>query len=122
VSAKAPNVSVPIFRISMQNASVFSVAYLLVAIVIEASRRWFPFAWTEPAAASVGRIPALTLQWFGLYAPLRAAVEDGRVSIIGVRLIFGVVSVAAIFAVALGVGALMWLGRWLIIRAERRRA
>jgi len=113
-------VSLPIFRISMSNATVLSVAYLLMAMLIEASRRWFPFRWTDRASLTVEWIPARTLDWVGLYEPIRAAVIDDRLPVFWVRVIFGATSVAAIFVIALAVGALMWGGRWLIIRAEAR--
>jgi len=103
----------------MQNATVLSVAYLLVAVVIEVSQRWFPFRITERAALTVEWIPARTLDWVGLYEPIREAVIDGQLSIFWVRIIFGVTSVAAIYLIALGVGVAMWLGRWVIIRSDR---
>ncbi|MBK7862335.1 MAG: hypothetical protein IPJ65_27750 [Archangiaceae bacterium] len=112
---------VPIFRISMQNATVLSVAYLLVAMGVEASRKWFPFRWTDRAALTVEWIPARTLDWFGLYEPIRNAVVEDRMSIFAVRLVFGATSVAAIFGVAVAVGAMMWAGRWVLVRADRRR-
>ena len=43
--ATSGGASIPIFRISMSNATVLSVAYLLVATGIEASRRWYSFRW-----------------------------------------------------------------------------
>jgi hypothetical protein len=113
--------TLPIFRISLSNATVLSVAYLAMAMLVEASRRWFPFRWTDRASLTVEWIPARTLDWFGLYQPVRQAVIDGVLSNFAVRIIFGATSVAAIFAVAMGVGALMWAGRWLIARAEARR-
>ena len=113
--------TLPIFRISLSNATVLSVAYLAMAMLVEASRRWFPFRWTDRASLTVEWIPARTLDWLGLYQPVRQAVIDGWLSNFGVRMIFGATSVAAIFVVAIGVGSLMWAGRWLIARAEARR-
>lgn len=110
---------IPIFRISLQNATVLSVAYLLMAMVIEASRKWFPFRWTDRAALTVEWIPARTLDWVGLYQPIRSAVIEDKLSIFTVRLIFGATSVLAIFVVALGVGTMMWVGRWLLSRRDR---
>ena len=110
---------VPIFRISLQNATVLSVAYLLVAVLIELSERWFPFRITDRAALTIEWIPARTLDWVGLYHPIRNAVIDGDLSIFWVRIIFGFTSVLAIYAIALGVGVAMWAGRWLIIRGDR---
>jgi hypothetical protein len=113
-------VRVPIFRISLQNATVLSVAYLAAAVLIELSHRYFPLRLTERAALVIEWIPARTLDWVGLYHPIRTAVIDGDLSIFAVRLIFGVTSVLAIFLIALGVGVMMWLVRWAILRADRR--
>jgi hypothetical protein len=112
-------VPIPIFRISFQNATILSVAYLLMAMAIEASRKWLPFRWTDRAVLTVEWIPARTLDTFGLYEPIRQAVLDDRMSNFTVRLIFGATSVVAIFFVALGVGISMWLGRWLLSRRDR---
>jgi hypothetical protein len=112
-------VPIPIFRISMQNATILSVAYLLLATAIELSQRWFPFRWTDRAALTVEWIPARTLDWVGLYEPMRRALVEGRMSIFSVRLVFGLTSIAGIFVVALGVGISMWLGRWLLTRREQ---
>ncbi len=113
--------AIPIFRISMSNATVLSVAYLLIAMLIEASRRWFPFRWTDRASLTVEWIPARTLDWVGLYEPIRTAVIEDRLPVFWVRVIFGATSVGAIFVIALGVGAIMWSGRWLLVRAEAKR-
>ena len=113
--------TLPIFRISLQNATILSVAYLAMAMLVEASRRWFPFRWTDRASLTVEWIPARALDWVGLYHPVRDLVIDGTLSNFGVRMIFGLVSVVAIFAVAMSVGTMMWVGRWLIARAEQKR-
>lgn len=113
---------IPIFRISLQNATVLSVAYLMMSVVVEASARWYPLRWTERAAQTVEWIPARTLDWVGLFEPLRRAVLEDGLSMFVVRLVLGMTSIAGIFAVALSVGSLMWLGRWAIERAEKRKA
>lgn len=111
---------VPIFRISMSNATVLSVAYLAVAMLVEGLRRWFSFRWTEPVAEQLAFIPERTLHLLGLYAPLRAAAIDDRLSVFQVRLVLGATSVVVIFAVSLAVAGLMWVGRWAIARVDRR--
>ena len=113
--------AIPIFRISLSNATVLSIAYLAVAMLIEASRRWFPFRWTDRASLTVDWIPARTLDWMGLYEPIRRAVVEDRLSTFSVRMIFGATSIASIFLVALGVGTMMWVARWLIVRAEQKK-
>ena len=91
--------AIPIFRISLSNATVLSIAYLAVAMLIEASRRWFPFRWTDRASLTVDWIPARTLDWMGLYEPIRRAVVEDRLSTFAVRMIFGATSIASIFLV-----------------------
>jgi hypothetical protein len=103
----------------MSNATVLSVAYLLMAVVVDASRAWFPFYWTERASFTVEWIPSRTLDWLGLLEPMKQAVLDDRLSNFEARLILGVTSVAGIFAIALAVGSLMWLTRAALSRAAR---
>jgi hypothetical protein len=104
----------------MSNATVLSVAYLLMAVVVDASRAWLPFYWTERASFTVEWIPSRTLDWLGLLEPMKQAVLDDRLSNFEARLILGVTSVAGIFAIALAVGTLMWLMRAVLTRAPRR--
>jgi hypothetical protein len=112
--------AVPIFRISLANATVLSVAYLLMALVVDASRSWLPFDWTERASFTVEWIPSRTLAGLGLLEPMRTAMLDDRLTNFQARLILGFTSIAGIFAIALAVGVLMWLGRALINRFETR--
>jgi len=56
------------------------------------------------------------LELSGALAPLRGAYLDGRLSELSLRLIFGATVVAVIFAMAVGIGILMWLGRWALSR------
>jgi len=105
----------------MANASVLSVAYLVVATVIEAARKWLNYRWTETAAVRLDAVPAVTLDWFGLYAPLRQAVIEGSLPTWAMRLLLGAVGVGSIFLVAIGVGIFMWLARWVLGRISARR-
>ncbi len=113
---------VPIFRISLSNATVLSVAYLLMSVIVEVSRRFLPFRWTERASFTVEWIPSRTLDWLNLLDPLRNAALDDKLDNFDVRLILGVTSIAGIFVIALSVGTLMWLGRLLLRRLERKPA
>jgi hypothetical protein len=114
-----PRSRVPIFRISMANATVLSVAYLAMALVVDASRLWFPFYWTERASFTVEWIPSRTLDWLGLLEPMKKAVLDDQLTNFQARLILGLTSVAGIFAIALMVGTLMWLMRAVLTKAAR---
>ena len=113
--------AVPIFRISMANATVLSVAYLLMALVVDASRAWFPFYWTERASFTVEWIPSRTLDWLGLLEPMKRAVLDDRLTNFEARLILGLTSIAGIFAIALAVGTVMWLARFVLTRVGPKR-
>jgi hypothetical protein len=115
-------VAIPIFRISLTNASVLSIAYLIMSVLVEASRHLYPFRWAERAADTCDWIPSRTLEWFGLLEPMRRALLDDRITNFHVRLILGTVSVSGIFLVALSVGSVMWLGRWAIDRREKKAA
>ena len=110
---------IPIFRISLANANVVSAAYLLMSVLLEVSRRWFPFEWTERASQTCRWIPSRTLDLIGLFDPLRDAVVNDQLSIMSARILLGLTSVTLIFGIAMTVGALMWLGRWAIARVER---
>jgi hypothetical protein len=112
-------VSIPIFRISLANANLVSALYLGLSVVLEASRRWFPFEWTDRAAQTCRWIPSRALDLVGLFEPLREAAVYGQLSPTTVRIILGATSVLLIFTIAMAVGALMWLGRWVFDRLSR---
>ena len=114
--------AVPIFRISLANATVLSVAYLAMALIVDMSLIWLPFEWTDRASKTVEWIPSRTLDWLGLLEPMRQAMLDDRLTNFQARLILGVTSIAGIFAIAIAVGTLMWVGRFIVIRLDRRRA
>jgi hypothetical protein len=90
-----------------------------MALVVDGSRLWFPFYWTERASFTVEWIPSRTLDWLGLLEPMKHAVLDDQLSNFEARLILGGTSVAGIFAIALMVGTFMWLMRALLMRAAR---
>ena len=96
------------FRISLSNASLLSVLYMVAGVIIEACRRWFHFTWAERASLSMEIFPARTLQLFGAFEPLQQAFFEQRVSDLQVRLIYAGVSVTVIFVSGLMVGTLMW--------------
>jgi len=99
---------VPIFRISLTNATVLSGLYLVAAAVIEVVRaRWNPH-WADRASLAMEAFPARALEVLGLWRPLREAVVAEQLSNFQVRLIFGLTSALMIFAMGLVVGLLMW--------------
>jgi hypothetical protein len=109
---------IPILRISLSNASLLSTVYLSFSILLELSNRWMPLRWTERLTYTIEWLPARTLNWLRLFEPLRRAVVEDRLSIFGVRMIYGAVNVLLIFAIAIGVGTVMRLGYGLVRRSD----
>ncbi len=104
--------SLSLSQIMVGNASLLSVIYLASGAAIEALRRIRPSPGMERASLALDSLPARVLELLGVLARLRGAYLDGRLSELSLRLIFGATVVVVIFAMAVGVGILMWLGRW----------
>lgn len=102
----------PIFRISLGNATLLSVLYLLVATLNDLARRQFTWRWSERLAEHLEEFPARTLRWVGLFDELRRAYLEGLIGTLGVRMLLGLTMVVVIYALAMWVGAVMWAGRW----------
>lgn len=111
--------NVPVFKISLTNASILSGLYLLVAVVVELVRRAWNPRWIERVSLSLEAFPARTLELLGLFEPLRRAWVEERISPLGVRFVYGLTTVAVIFALGLAVGAVMWLIAKLAARPEK---
>ena len=103
------NNSVPVFKISLTNASILSGLYLSIAVLVELVRRAWNPRWIERVSLSLEAFPARTLELFGLFEPLRQAWVEDRISPLGVRFVYGFTTVIVIFALGLLVGTLMWL-------------
>lgn len=100
---------VPVFKISVANASLLSGAYLAVAVGVELVRRAWNPRWIDRVALSLEAFPARTLELLGLFEPLRQAWAEGRLGTLEVRLLYGVTTVGIIFSLGLLVGAVMWV-------------
>ena len=100
---------VPVFKISLTNATILSGVYLVVAVAVELVRRAWNPRWIERISLSLEAFPARTLELLGLFEPLRRAWVEERLSPLGVRFIYGFTTVAVIFLLGLAVGGLMWL-------------
>jgi hypothetical protein len=98
------------------NASLLSVVYLLIGVVVELLRRVYPAPAVLQAALVLDSLPARTLELVGVMQPLRNAYAYGHISEVWLRVIFSVTTIALIFVMAVVVGAGMWLLRRLIIR------
>jgi hypothetical protein len=101
--------NVPVFKISITNASILSGLYLLVAIVVELVRRAWNPRWIERVSLSLEAFPARTLELMGLFEPLRRAWVEERITPLEVRFIYGLTTVGVIFTLGLLVGGLMWI-------------
>ncbi|RKH54766.1 hypothetical protein [Corallococcus aberystwythensis] len=101
------------------NAFLLSVLYLLAGIVVETLRRRYPKYFFDRLSMALDSLPARALELVHAMEPLRAAYFSGRITDLGVRVVFGVVTVAVIFLLALVVGAIMAVLRWGLMRATR---
>ncbi|MBX5483790.1 MAG: hypothetical protein IRZ16_18360 [Myxococcaceae bacterium] len=108
---------VPLFRIMFGNATLLSAVYLAVGVVVEIVSHLFPTnPWVARATLVLDSLPARSLELLGLMDRIRAAYGHDRISEVTLRLIFSGTTVAIIFAMALIVGAGMWLMRRFLYR------
>jgi hypothetical protein len=104
------------------NATLLSVLYLAFGLVIETVVRWTNARWAEQMSFALDALPARVLILLRLSNPIRQGYMDGVINRFTLRVIFGITTVAVIFAMALGVGLGMWLVRAWVERASRARA
>lgn len=100
---------VPVFRISLNNATLLSGAYLVFAAATELVRRQWNPRWIERVSLSLEAFPARTLDLLGLFEPLRRAYMNGQLSVTQVRLVYAGTTVSIIFVLGFAVGTAMWL-------------
>ncbi|MEW5740184.1 MAG: hypothetical protein AB1938_14730 [Myxococcota bacterium] len=99
---------VPVFRISLTNATLLSGVYLIGGALIELVRRTWNPRWSERLSLSLEAFPAKVLDFLGLFEPLRRAWLEGHLSDLQVRLLYGLTTVTLIYALGVAVGGLMW--------------
>jgi hypothetical protein len=109
---------IPVFRISLKNATGLSVLYLVLAVVVEFVRRIWGPRWADQVSLALESVPARTLELLGVFEPLRQAWLERRVSDLTVRVVYGVTAVVLIFCLGLAVGCSMWV----LARLSRRRS
>ncbi|MBE2254299.1 MAG: hypothetical protein IAE78_32520 [Myxococcus sp.] len=107
--APGPSSPVPVFRVSFANATILSAGYLLVGALVELVRRAWNPRWAEQLSWSMEAFPAGILRTVGLLDALREAYASGGLHETHVRLIYAGSVVVTIYAIGLGVGAVMWL-------------
>lgn len=110
--------NLPVFRISVHNATLLSALYLAIATGLEAIRRIFNPRWAEKGCLAMEAFPARALDVIGLLDPIKHAYAWGDVSELQVRLMFGLATVVVIFLLAVLVGSGMWLFAKLLSRKE----
>ncbi len=109
---------VPVFKISLNNATLLAGLYLVVAIAVELVRRQWNPRWLERVSLSLEAFPARTLELMGLFEPIRSAWVEGRLSQLEVRFIYAGTTVGVIFVLGFAVGLVMWA----IAKVTNRRA
>ena len=110
----------PLGSVLGANAFILSVIYLLVGIGVELARRVHPSRFLQRLSLSLDSLPARALDFVGVLGPLREAYLEGRVSELGVRLVFGATTLAVIFLLALAVGVAGWSVRGALERRLQR--
>jgi hypothetical protein len=100
--------TVAILRWSLANSTGLSALYLVISAAVEVARRVGHARWSERLSLGLESLPARTLDVLGLLEPLRHRWMAGEVSSLGVRLIYGVTSIALIYLLGLLVAGLMW--------------
>jgi hypothetical protein len=108
----------PIFKISLGNATLLSVSYLVIATLNDIARRVFNWRFTEVVSDHLEEFPARTLRWAHLWRPLKDAYVQELIGPLGVRLSLGLTMVVLIYALAMFVGALMWLVRFVYLKVQ----
>lgn len=108
---------IPVFRISVSNATILSVGYLVVGAGIELVRRLWNPRWAEQVSWSMEAFPAGILRTLGALQPLRESYANGVLAETHVRLIYAAAVVVTVYGIGLGVGGLMWL----VMRLRPRR-
>lgn len=98
----------PLLRILLGNAFLLSGIYLAVGLMVESLRRWSAVSWAEDASQVLDRLPARVLLLLGALSHLRELYLAEELPEWGLRLIFGVTTIAVIFGLAVVVGTGMW--------------
>jgi hypothetical protein len=107
----------PLLRIMIGNSFLLSAIYLCGGLLVEAIRRIHPTETIIRLSFALDRLPAGVLDAAGLLGPLREAYLREDVGALSLRLVFGFTTVALIFALAVVVGAVMWIA----LRLQPRR-
>lgn len=107
---------ISLFRIMFGNATLLSVVYLAVGVLVELLYRVHPANWVQKTTLVLDSLPARTLELLGAMDRIRQAYGHDQLSEATLRLIFSGTTIAIIFTMALIVGVGMWLLRRYLYR------
>ncbi len=108
----------PLLRIMLGNAFLLSGIYLVLGLVVEVLRRWFPSERADTLSLTLDALPGNVLMLLGVMPKLRELYQFHSVSNGTLRVIFAVTTMGVIFVLALVVGAGMFAVGKLV---ERRK-
>jgi hypothetical protein len=107
----------PLLQIMLGNSFLLSAIYLGSGLVVECLRRLHPTETVVRMSLAMDRLPAGVLDAVGLLGPIREAYLHEEIGPWALRVVFGLTTVALIFALAILVG----LGMWVAMQVQRRR-
>lgn len=111
----------PLLDIIVGNAFLMSALYLGLALAVESLRHVWSSAGVYAFAKRLDDLPGTVLHLAGVLPTLRELVSEEKLSVWGLRAIFGVTTVAIIFALAFFTGGCLALMRWVLMRRSGQR-
>ena len=92
----------------IRNAAWLLCGYWVAAIVIELLSQFWPAPWVLISLRVLEHFPEKVLQMCGLLAMLREAVQAEVVSIVQIRLVYGVAVLVGFVALSMTTGLCLW--------------
>lgn len=111
----------PLLEIIIGNAFLMSALYLGLALVVETLRHFVQSASIYAFARRLDDLPGTVLHLLGVLPALRELVNEEKLSVAGLRAIFGLTTVTVIFALAFFTGGCLALLRWTLLRRRGRQ-
>jgi len=93
----------------VRNAAWLLCGYWVAAIVAELASKLWPSPWAVVAVRVLEHFPEKVLQVAGFWAPLKEALQGEAVSIVQVRLAYGLAAWVGFMALSLFTGLCLWL-------------
>jgi hypothetical protein len=100
--------------VSLTNGTIVSALCLAGGSLAEWVRGRYGFRWAERVSLVSEALPARVLEWLSLLPKLREALNEQRLSVFQVRLIYALTTTVSIFALALSTGAFLSAIGWLV--------